>query len=430
MISRKKTAVKFFLVILGLFVIFSLKFAFAQTASELKDKISDRNTEIAKLEQQIKEYQKQLDDLGGQANSLKVQLQKLDLTKKKLLADIKVTENKISATNLEIERLSLDIGGKEEKISQDQQIIARSLRQIQEMDISSILQNLLSQDKLSEIWNEAESLKSIQAKLGERIQELKSVKADLEDNKSEAEQAKQELVNLKGELNDQKKINDQNTADKNRLLKETKNKESEYNKILKAAIVRKDAFEKELRDYESQLKFILDPKTLPGSGVLAWPLSNVYITQLFGATVDAKRLYTSGSHNGVDFAASLGTPVKAAASGVVMGTGDTDATCPKASYGKWVLVKHGNGLATLYAHLSLIKVSRGDNVATGGLLGYSGSTGYSTGPHLHLSVYAASAVEVKSLPSKSCGGKIYTMPVAPINAYLDPMTYLPPYKKK
>ena len=425
-----KSKAKPLLIVIGLLIIFSGISVFAQTASELKDKISDRNSEIAKLEQQIKEYQKQLDDLGGQANSLKVQLQKLDLTKKKLSADIGVTENKISATNLEIERLSLDIGNKEEKISQDKGIIAKSLRQVNEIDLQSILQNLLSQDKLSEIWNEVESLKSIQAKLGERIEELKSVKADLEDNKNEAEQARQELVNLKSELNDQKKINDQNTADKNRLLKDTKNKESEYNKILAAAIARKTAFEKELRDYESQLKFILDPKSLPGGGVLAWPLSNIYITQLFGATVDAKRLYTSGSHNGVDFAASLGTPVKAVACGVVLGTGDTDQTCPKASYGKWVLVKHSNGLTSLYAHLSLIKVAKGDNVATGQLIGYSGSTGYSTGPHLHLTVYASSAVEIKSLPSKSCGGRIYTMPVAPINAYLDPMLYLPPYKKK
>ncbi|HEY4715171.1 MAG TPA: hypothetical protein VIH31_01565, partial [Candidatus Paceibacterota bacterium] len=218
MIRNIKTK-KFIVLILGLSLIFSASLVSAQSASQLKDKISDRNAEIAKLEKQIKEYQKQLDDLGGQANSLKVQLAKLDLTNKKLLADIKVTENKISATSLTIERLSLDIGNKEEKIDQDKQIIAKSLRQINEIDLSSIVQNLLSQDTLSEIWNEVEALKSLQAKLNEQIDELKTIKADLEDNKEEAEAAKHELVSLKNELGDQKKINDQNTAEKNKLLK-------------------------------------------------------------------------------------------------------------------------------------------------------------------------------------------------------------------
>ena len=264
--------------------------------------------------------------------------------------------------------------------------------------------------------------------LSDQIDELKSVKIELEDNKNEAELAKKKLVALKSELGDQKKINDQNTAEKNQLLKDTKNKESNYSKILADAVARKNALDVEVRNYESQLKFILDPRSLPSAGALSWPLSNIYITQLFGSTVDAKRLYTSGSHNGVDFAASLGTPVKSVASGVVLGTGDTDITCPRASYGKWVLVKHSNGLASLYGHLSLIKASKGDTVANGQLLGYSGNTGYSTGPHLHLTIIASSAAEIKSLPSKACNGKTYTMPVAPINAYLDPMIYLPRYK--
>ena len=426
-LKQKITAI----VILSLFALAFFRLATADTASDLKNKINDSNNEITKLEQQIKDYQKQLDDLGNQADSLKVSILKLDITRKKLAADIKVTENKISATNLVIEKLSLDIGNKEEKINQGKLAIAQGLREINEADLRSILENLLSQNNLSDMWNEVEALKSVHSQVRNQIEDLKSVKADMESNKQEAEKAKRDLVSLKSELSDQKKINDQNTAEKNRLLKETKNKESNYNKILKETIAKKDAFEKDVRDYESQLKFILDPSRLPkeGSSVFSWPLGNIRVTQFFGATVDAKRLYVSGSHNRVDFAASIGTPVKAVSGGVVLGSGDTDLTCPRASYGKWILVQHANGLSSLYGHLSLIKVSQGQNVSAGDLVGYSGNTGYSTGPHLHLSVYASSGVQIKSLPSKSCGGRIYTMPVAPINAYLDPMLYLPAYKR-
>ena len=82
--------------------------------------------------------------------------------------------------------------------------------------------------------------------------------------------------------------------------------------------------------------------------------------------------------------------------------GNTDQSCQGVSCGKWVLIKHANNLSTLYAHLSIIKVSGGQQVETGQLVGYSGDTGYATGPHLH-GVFASEGVEIKSYRSKICG---------------------------
>lgn len=146
---------------------------------------------------------------------------------------------------------------------------------------------------------------------------------------------------------------------------------------------------------------------------------------IFGKTEAGKRLYADGTHNGVDFRAPLGTLVKALADGIVAGIGDTDIQCPGVSFGRFILIKYNNGLASTFGHLSLIKVRTGDKVSRGQVVGYSGNTGYSTGPHLHVSVYAKDAVEIKTLPSKSCPGKVLTQPISPINAYLDPMYYLP-----
>ena len=156
-----------------------------------------------------------------------------------------------------------------------------------------------------------------------------------------------------------------------------------------------------------------------------WPLDNVRITQLFGVTADSKRLYKSGSHSGIDFGAKVGTPIKAVADGVVAGFGDTDLTCKGASFGRWILVKFDNGLASTYAHLSVISVVDNQRVKAGDIIGYSGNTGYSTGPHLHMTVYDASVVSAQTRPSISCGGKIYKMPIAPVGAYLDPRVYFP-----
>ena len=146
---------------------------------------------------------------------------------------------------------------------------------------------------------------------------------------------------------------------------------------------------------------------------------------MLAKTVAAKKLYVSGSHNGVDFGAPVGTRVLAAASGKVIGTGDTDPVCPGASYGKWVLVRHTNGLTTVYGHLSAIASYEGQDVVQGQIIAYSGSTGYATGPHLHLSVFASNGVQVTSLVSKACAGRVYRIPIAAANAYLDPMLYLP-----
>jgi len=164
--------------------------------------------------------------------------------------------------------------------------------------------------------------------------------------------------------------------------------------------------------------------------VLSWPLDFIYITQLFGKTSDSKRLYASGTHSGVDFRATVGTSVKSMASGIVVGVGDTDTQCPGASFGKFILIKYDNGLSSAYGHLSLVKARVGDRVVRGTVVAYSGNTGYSTGPHLHVSLYASDAVGVKSIPSKSCPGRILTQPIAAINAYLDPMYYLPSYSSR
>ena len=158
---------------------------------------------------------------------------------------------------------------------------------------------------------------------------------------------------------------------------------------------------------------------------MSWPLDYIYITQLFGKTEAGKRLYANGTHNGVDFRASIGTSVKAMADGAVLGIGDTDITCSGASFGKFIFIKYNNGLSSTYGHLSLIKVYSGQQISRGEVIGYSGNTGYSTGPHLHVSVYASDAVKMESRPSQTCAGRIYTMPISPVNAYLDPLYYLP-----
>lgn len=398
----------------------------AQTADELNSKINQKNNEIEKLEQEIKGYQAQLGNLAKEKDSLSNQIKQLDLTRKKLNADISITGKEIERTNLKISGLTSDIGDKESSIENSREVIAESVRAMNESEGSTMAEIILTQGNLSEVWNDIDNLITIREKLKERIAELRIVKVELEGTRKETVDARDELLALKSKLSDQKKVVDQNTKDKNKLLSDTKSSEANYQKILAAQIAKKAAFEKELRDYESQLKFILDPSKLPGSGVLGWPLDSIFVTQEFGAKTGPHRTYASG-HSGTDFRARTPLPTYAMADGVVRGVGDTDVACPGASFGKWVFVEFSNGLSATYAHLSFSKVTEGQKVSRGQVIAYTGGSGRVTGPHLHISLYVSSGVNVATVPSKSCPGNILKQPIAATSAYLDPMYYLPPH---
>jgi murein DD-endopeptidase MepM/ murein hydrolase activator NlpD len=157
-------------------------------------------------------------------------------------------------------------------------------------------------------------------------------------------------------------------------------------------------------------------------------LKNIYcLTQYFGSTDFARSgAYNGSDHNGIDFGVSTGTRVISALAGTVTATGNTDLVRGCYSYGKWVLIKHANGLSTLYAHLSVISVSQGQVLETGDSIGFSGATGYATGPHLHFTVYASDGVRLVKMgdikAKTSCAAAV--IPVAPTDAYLNPMQYL------
>ncbi|HUF83699.1 MAG TPA: peptidoglycan DD-metalloendopeptidase family protein [Acidimicrobiia bacterium] len=169
--------------------------------------------------------------------------------------------------------------------------------------------------------------------------------------------------------------------------------EAEESRLRDEVRARKDEFEQQLAALEAEqaaLAELVSRSTAPatssgsgapssGSGRFIWPCDG-RVTSGFGYRVHPIS-GTSRMHTGVDMACGYGAPIGAAGDGVVVEAGW------RGGYGNAVVVDHGDGLATLYAHQSRIAVSRGQRVTTGQTLGYVGSTGYSTGPHLHWEVW-------------------------------------------
>jgi len=398
----------------------------AETVAELKEQISETNQEKARIEAEIEKYKKELTEVGAEKDTLSNKIKSLEITQKKLSADISLTQNRISSASFSIAELTTEVKKTEKKIDNNNMAIAKTIRNINMTENVSFIETLLTKDS-HDLWNEIGSLEQLQNGLRTNVSELQKEKERYLQQKIEQENKRKELLELQSELGDRKDIIDQNKKEQNSLLTETASKETEYKRILAEKESLRKKFEEELAEYENQIKYILNPSKLPpaGSGVLSWPLDTVFLTQKFGVTSFSGRLYTSGSHNGIDFRAAIGTRVLSAGDGVIVGTGDTDVQKGCYSYGKWVLVEHTNGLSTVYGHLSRIpdSVIPGKTVKAGDVIAYSGSTGYSTGPHLHLSVFAPGGVQIgRNVNSKYC--KSVSIPLASPQAYLDPLLYL------
>jgi murein DD-endopeptidase MepM/ murein hydrolase activator NlpD len=141
-----------------------------------------------------------------------------------------------------------------------------------------------------------------------------------------------------------------------------------------------------------------------GTGQFGWPMNPHWISQGFGCSNYPFEMYWAACpsrhlHSGIDIAEPYGTPVMAADNGVA----STYGTC--CGYGNYVILTHGNGYSTLYGHLASFNVRNGQLVVRGQVIAFEGSTGNSTGPHLHFEIRVGGVAHDPKLALQSKGGE-------------------------
>jgi murein DD-endopeptidase MepM/ murein hydrolase activator NlpD len=414
----------------------------AVSPTDLQQQIDKVMREREVLVEEQKKLQAELEKVNRESQTLGSAVKSLDTTRRKLATDINLTQSKITSTGLTIKSLENTMTEKEQQIAIHRRAIAETLLALSEHDTRPFLLNLLASAQLSDIWGDKNRLENLTGKLEDEINNLRETRKVLDREKGQKEKIKQEQESLQDQLSGQKSVVEENKKAKEKLLAQTKSKEAEYQKLLAENIANQKQFEADLFRLESELKITIDPSSIPSAkpGILVWPLSSITVTQPFGDTSFSRAGgYNGKGHNGVDLKASQGTPVKSMLSGVVQGMGNTDemnsqlrqagkSVC--GSYGRWMLIRHDNGLSSLYAHLSAIIVQPGQNVSTGEIIGYSGGqpgvngSGYSTGPHLHVGLFASQGVQITKF-STSINCKHTSVPIADPKAYLNPLSYLP-----
>ena len=365
----------------------------------------------------IRENQKNLEEIQGQSRTLEREIKKVDYNVNQLNLGITQSEITIEKLGLEIESLGYAIDDTESDIQSKEGVIVKILRLIQEREGETPLITFLKNKNLSDSVFEAQSLADLHSGLAIEIENLKSAKTELSDQVKD-KSGKRNLIEVEGKnLRNKKLILADAKQEKQNFLKETKNKEQFYERIISDLEKKQAEIAAEVEAIEGDLRLTINPLALPAKrpGVLALPVSGIR-SQDYGATKFARYGYRGKWHNGIDFAAPIGTPVSSAEKGRVVAVADQDRYCRRGAYGKFIVIEHENNLVTLYAHLSLQIVKKNDIVERGQLLGYVGRTGYATGPHLHFTVYAGNTLRIG--PSKTCG------PEMPYGGDLNPLDYL------
>lgn len=388
----------------------------------LQQMIEAKSGEMKQIESQKQAIQDKLDQIGQSKTSLSREVQSLNYQISQLNLQIQANRLAAQALALEIQSSNEDIRDVQAEMEQRKQVIAGLMVEIEQADNESPLFTILAGNTLSESLEKASGRYFLTQSLVDSLSRLADLQDTLGRKVTEASQQKvrkqQEETNL---ANTQNILQDQKQT-KNVVLDETKNQEQIYQSQMAELDAQQLQISQVIGGIESKLRASFNPKLLPTAvhTVLSFPIENVAITQEYGYTKFARQAYRTDFHTGIDFGVSIGTPIYAAADGVVARVDDNDKGAAKwrrYQYGKYILVGHANNLSTLYAHLSKQIVKVGDIIKRGQIIGYSGNTGYATGPHLHFGVYYTPELEFKSVPPANG--------LVPVGVTVDPAGYLP-----
>lgn len=387
--------VKLLCVLLSAALIFSTAFvANAKTASQLRNEREKIQAEINSAQQKINNLKEKKDKQQEYINALRSKitlledkLDNLESQRNALQKEIDEVSAKIKKTEAEIQETQRQIEAKQEEFREIYELYCQRLRAMYMSGNVTTLEIILESGwDMGSLLTRAQMIKSVSEKdnetlseLNERMQEitqqrqlLADKKAELDADKATLDAQKAELQSSIDEISASKKELDAEAAECNAAIRKLNSQTAEMQELIETDRDRLKQIEKEIQQAATRKP---PSNYTPGTGSLGYPTSYRNISAGYPN-------YSSGAyHGGIDFPCPKGTPVYAADSGYVSLAKELTY-----SYGKYIMINHGNGISTLYAHNSQLCVKEGQAVNKGDLIAYSGSTGNSSGPHCHFEV--------------------------------------------
>lgn len=356
---------------------------------ELNDTVQQKRSELEELRDRIETYKQEIANLQSQSRSLANEMALLENRIVKTELDIEALNVEIESTTIEVEILDQEISDKQARIDRERQILADLIREIQIFDRRSTLALIFSARTFSDFYSQLRFLEDVQGRLQETMDSVQAAKATEEQKREDREEHLAALEILKEDLEKKQQLLDDERGTKAFLLENTRSSEARFQELLRVVREESQFVDAQLGKLQSELAGRLREFDIDFSGgtLFSWPLpSRTLLTTLFhDPTYPFRNLF---EHSGLDMRASTGTPVLAAAPGIVA------VTRTGRLYGNYIAIVHTNGFSTLYAHLSRILVSPDQFVDRNATIGLSGGerrsrgAGLSTGPHLHFEVRA------------------------------------------
>lgn len=372
----------------------------AKTAAELEEE-QRKAAQIAALEQKKKEQQEKLKELEKQIAEAKAKKEDVMVTKnlldqrnQLLLEQIDDTQNQIDDAAAQIARYEL--------LEQEQyELFCQQVRSEEERGSLSYLSVLFKATSMADLLNRMEFVNEVAEYNKTLIAAMKETRENIKAEKTEMEAKEAQLGEQQDEL--QGKL-DETTN----LMNEYAADQRELEKLYAAEEAAGKAIVAEIN------RLMAESDVVPSAEGFIWPVTTSRkISSPQGNRVSPGNGIGSSNHKGVDICnVSYSSKIYATKSGKVLiaSMPYSDPDGGSSGYGNYVVIDHGGGMSTLYAHMSIVKVSVGQYVSQGDVIGVTGNTGASTGPHLHYEVHSTTMVNGRA-----------------VTVYENPLNYLPGY---
>ena len=387
---------------LGSLVSTAILVAFGASSSEIRKELDTLKKEASQIAAAGAALQQELD---ANASKTKTTIQrKVDIDRQISIteAEIRNANGQIQQYNLLIAEKQAELDASQKKLDEMNKRYKARIRAMEENGSISYWSILFKASSFSDLLSRIDNIHEIAEADNRMLSEMRALSGEIEKDRSELEsertaleETRTNLTKMEGKLEDQR-------AEADELLRELGSDREDIKKEYEANAAREAQLQAELIQKQVAYEAALSAEqkanlaqqnqnNVAGGGTVAGggsgfssPLSYLTVTCAFGPRIHP--LWgTQSNHTGVDLAANQGAPIYAIASGTVTAAGYSDA------YGYNVTLAHGNGYGSMYAHMTNYTVSVGQSVTQGQVIGYVGSTGWSTGPHLHFEIYVNGA---------------------------------------
>lgn len=352
--------------------------------SAAQKKKNDMEAEKSKLESQI-------DKISAQTKNVSEYVKSLDMQMNRLLINIDNNRKAIQSAKEELEAVNQELADAQAKQDTQYQNMKLRIKNMYESSSDSYLKYLMESQSLADLFSREEYVERITQYDKNLLTQYQSVLMEVTIAQRQAQDKLDEMQATRDSLVYEKKM-------VQRLIKEKNRQVKSYQKQLSTSQQGVNDYAQQIAQLEAKVETLMQRQrdkikaqeagggteskiVIPTSGDYAWPLTvRGRITSTFGFR-KAPTAGASSYHKGVDIAVNTGSTVLAAKAGkVVTATYSTSA-------GNYIAIYHGGGTYTYYMHCSRLNVSAGDKVEKGQVIAKSGSTGVSTGPHLHFAIY-------------------------------------------